>query len=516
MSKSVKMASFTSFVLLLSALLLPLHGAVATETITSGAIFWEPLGEYEALTLTVSGPGGGIYRAVFGAGDEVSFDLKDGDGNPLPDGTYNYELVATPSAGAETEPQSGVFTISGGSAVDPSVEEGEGVGLKATNGPKGPDVRFDFVINDDLIVDGSACIGFDCVNGENFGFDTLRLKENNLRVHFDDTSVAASFPRNDWRIIINDSANGGASYFGIEDSTGGRIPFRIEAGAPANALFVEDSGDIGLGTSTPSLELHIADGDTPTVRLDQNGTSGWTPQTWDLAGNETNFFVRDVTNGSKLPFRIRPNAPTSSIDVEGTTGDIGIGLSSPTAPLHVRRSNGTSRILVEETDGTTAARVLLTFENNGLVQYDMTDTSVGGAGTWSVFTGGTPGAGTFHIDKPGGVQAFIVDENGGLTVAGSFNVAGVPLNVPDYVFEADYQLMPLEDLNAFIKENKHLPNVPSKSDVKKAGNLDMTEMQLKLLEKVEELTLYTLQQQQTIESLKDRLDDLEKLRSADD
>ncbi len=39
----------------------------------------------------------------------------------------------------------------------------------------------DQVILDDLIVDGSACIGFDCVNGESFGFDTLRLKENNLR-----------------------------------------------------------------------------------------------------------------------------------------------------------------------------------------------------------------------------------------------------------------------------------------------------------------------------------------------
>ena len=159
--------------------------------------------------------------------------------------------------------------------------------------------------------------------------------------------------------------------------------------------------------------------------------------------------------------------------------------------------------------------MLLTLENNGLVQYDMVDTSVGGAGTWSMFTGGVAGgAGTFHIDVPGnGIAEFIIDDTGDLTVAGSFNVAGVPLNVPDYVFEADYQLMPLENLDLFIKENKHLPNIPSKSDVEKAGSLDMTEMQLKLLEKVEELTLYTLQQQQTIESLKERLADLEKQRS---
>ncbi|MDM7930876.1 hypothetical protein [Tabrizicola sp.] len=71
----------------------------------------------------------------------------------------------------------------------------------------------DQVIADDLIVTGSACVGFDCVNNENFGFDTLVLKENNLRIFFDDTSNSSSFPANDWRIVINDSANGGSSFF---------------------------------------------------------------------------------------------------------------------------------------------------------------------------------------------------------------------------------------------------------------------------------------------------------------
>ena len=407
------------------------------------------------MTLTVSGPGGGIYRAVFGAGEEVSFALKDEDGNPLPDGTYSYELVATPAAGAETEPQSGVFTISGGSAVDPSVEEGEGVELKATSGPKGPDVRFDFLINDDLIVDGSACIGFDCVNGENFGFKTLILKENNLRLKFDDTSVAASFPDNDWCLIANDSANGGAEYFGIEDTTAGRIIFRTVAGAPANSLYIDSQGDVGLSTSNPVVELHIADGDTPTVRLEQNGTSGWSPQTWDLAGNETNFFVRDVTNGSKLPFRIRPNAPTSSIDVEGTTGDVGLGTASPATPLHVRRTDGTAQIRVDEASGTNLGRQLLELINNGFIQVSFTDTgATGGTRTWNMFTAGTD-AETFNLSRADtGVTELILDANGDLTARGDINSGGTTV-VPDYVFEADYELMPLDDLGAFIKENSN-------------------------------------------------------------
>ncbi|MBT8115195.1 MAG: hypothetical protein KJP04_07430, partial [Arenicella sp.] len=109
----------------------------------------------------------------------------------------------------------------------------------------------DQVINDDLIVDGSACVGFDCVNGESFGFDTIRIKENNLRIKFDDTSTSASFPRNDWQLTANDTNNGGANKFSIDDITGGRTPFTVEAGAPNNSLYVENSGELGLGTNNP-------------------------------------------------------------------------------------------------------------------------------------------------------------------------------------------------------------------------------------------------------------------------
>ena len=42
----------------------------------------------------------------------------------------------------------------------------------------------DQVFNDDVIIDGSLCVGFDCVNGESFGFDTIRLKDNNTRIKF--------------------------------------------------------------------------------------------------------------------------------------------------------------------------------------------------------------------------------------------------------------------------------------------------------------------------------------------
>jgi len=76
--------------------------------------------------------------------------------------------------------------------------------------------------------------------------------------------------------------------------------------------------------------------------------------------------------------------------------------------------------------------------------------------------------------------------------------------VPDYVFEDGYDLMPLDQLATFIAAESHLPGVPSASQIN-SGDLNMTQMQMKLLEKVEELTLYTLQQQTTIEEMKAEL-----------
>ena len=241
----------------------------------------------------------------------------------------------------------------------------------------------DIVHNDDVIVTFSQCVGNDCVNGENFGFDTQRLKENNLRIHFDDTSRTASFPSNDWRIKVNDTSNGGASYFAIEDSTAGRTPFRVDAGAPNDSLRVDNAGDVGIGVANPVVELHVKDGDSPTLRLEQDGSSGFTPQTYDVAANESNFFIRDVTNGSRLFFRAQPGAPADSMFI-ANDGDVGLGTNSPTADLHIN-SNDLNGLLIS---GNGVKLADLKSNDGGIVQYRMlTDSSdrrfvgLNGAGT---------------------------------------------------------------------------------------------------------------------------------------
>lgn len=79
----------------------------------------------------------------------------------------------------------------------------------------------------------------------------------------------------------------------------------------------------------------------------------------------------------------------------------------------------------------------------------------------------------------------------------------------DYVFESDYQLMPLKEVEAYTQENGHLPNVPSAEEMV-ANGLDVAQMDAKLLEKVEELTLYLIEQQKQIEALKAEIETLKE------
>jgi len=87
------------------------------------------------------------------------------------------------------------------------------------------------------------------------------------------------------------------------------------------------------------------------------------------------------------------------------------------------------------------------------------------------------------------------------------------VNWADYVFANDYKLMPLNDVEAFIKSNKHLPGVSSAENLVKEG-LDLGEMQAKQMEKIEELTLYVIEQNKQIEKQNKEIEELKVLVNA--
>jgi hypothetical protein len=396
-------------------------------------------GSYE---LTVRGPGDIQFKRQFRADEAPYLDLYDADGALLPDGLYKFEVRANPVINEARKRQamdrvggerpmgdlvsatySGTYRIHNGEIMNPVKSEpgfSAGKEFSRNNDDSNPvtdaDTGRDIVHGDDVIITRSLCVGFDCVNGEVFGSDTIRLKENNLRIHFMDTSAGA-FPTQDWRIVANSNASGGGEFLAFNDADTGRNVFLVEANAPSNALYVDDGGRVGLGTSTPSVEMHIIDGDTPAVRLAQDGSSGFQPQSWDLAGNETSFFIRDVSNGSTLPFRIRPSSSTNTLTI-GSNG-VGVNKLDPSVDLEVVGNaliNGTGAdLVIEDTTGSSGSRRLLTLTNEGTVNFRFSNTGVGGE-NWDFQNKSN---GFFISDSGSGVDDFVLESGGDLTIAGN-------------------------------------------------------------------------------------------------
>ena len=75
----------------------------------------------------------------------------------------------------------------------------------------------------------------------------------------------------------------------------------------------------------------------------------------------------------------------------------------------------------------------------------------------------------------------------------------------DFVFAEDYQLRPLSEVKTFIQENKHLPEIQSAQEMQENG-VGINELQTQLLQKIEELTLYILQQDETIQELRQEVE----------
>jgi len=158
-------------------------------------------------------------------------------------------------------------------------------------------------------------------------------------------------------------------------------------------------------------------------------------------------------------------------------GNVGLGTNTPLAPLHLQQS-------------TASAGELVRFTNNGGLYFTLENTATGNS--WYFVHENNP-AGRFIITSSAhSGPVFGLSNHGDLTVSGSITTATE--TYPDYVFSDNYDLMPLDELAVFIDREKHLPKIPTHAEVKRSGGVNLGDMQVRLLEKVEELMLYTIQQ----------------------
>ena len=218
-------------------------------------------------------------------------------------------------------------------------------------------------------------------------------------------------------------------------------------------------------------------------------------------------------------------------------GKIGVGTASPSYDLDVNgtgRFSGFLELQNPQTQYTTSlseviSRSAFSIKANS---HNSTRLAFGQAGTGATVTvqttnasstaswhlalspyGGNVGIGTGNTNP-----AFRLDVNGtsrftGKMIVGNdietkkVKVTATPGSVPDYVFKADYRLRSLSELEIFINKNAHLPNIPSAKEVEENGQ-DVGDMQLKLLEKVEELTLYMIEQDKEMAKLRQEVKEL--------
>jgi hypothetical protein len=240
---------------------------------------------------------------------------------------------------------------------------------------------------------------------------------------------------------------------------------------------------------------------------------------------------------------------TTSGTVTSTTNSVGIGTTAPQTQLDVSINSqiglGANKFnipltLIKNGDqyGTDNSVFLIKHSGNGSNVFAGVGTDLGiiriqgfngtvankainSNDNFYVFTNGTVGINTNYV--PSGYQLAI----NGSAIATSMTVK-LYASWPDYVFKKDYQLPTLTDVKTYIDQNQHLPEIPSEADVAKNG-LNLGEINKLLLKKVEELTLYLIeqnqenkeaktnqekqlkaQQQQQIDQLKNRLESINK------
>ena len=184
----------------------------------------------------------------------------------------------------------------------------------------------------DVIATSSLGVGNDLTSGFDFGANTIVLRENNTRILFEDSSTpGGTFPSTDWRLTANDQANGGENYFSIDNVTDTLVGIKVKVNG---TLAIPTPGaQLGIGTDNPALSIHAKSGNTPSIRLEQDVSGGYSSEIWDIIANEVTFAVR---NSSRLPFKISPDAQENSLVVTST--GVGVGTQNPLADLHVNGS----------------------------------------------------------------------------------------------------------------------------------------------------------------------------------
>lgn len=274
-------------------------------------------------------------------------------------------------------------------------------------------------------------------------------------------------------------------------------------------MTIDPGGSIGVGITTPATTLHVKHLTNQVVTNFESGDPGSYINIID--SNSGSFGAMIGALGDDL--LLSPN------NVERirilSNGKVGIGTSdpgghssaSPTLKLQVNGDIAVNRGYMLSVDHSWQTHGYLKyddsilkarFKHSGYYGHRFDDN---GGTRMVILQGGNVGIGTTTPESK-------------LAVDGQIRATEVKVltdvnSVPDYVFEPGYQLRTLEETKQYITENKHLPEIPSAAEIGENG-IDLGDMNMRLLKKIEELTLHLIEQNERMEKMENELQALKK------
>ena len=289
-------------------------------------------------------------------------------------------------------------------------------------------------------------------------------------------------------------------------------------------LSIKSNGNVGIGTTNPTHKLDVNTGGgnfktyTYGTEYTVNIAGGWARSTRFRNENDNKTVVFGGHSGNAFintGVDINDN-PTGYLNQKFTllaNGNVGIGTTGPTQKLEVNGNVKASSFQVKKWGSAYYSDLnsnMLSFSRNGYSYINNSNAN----GSIAIRAGGVDNVDVL-VSSNGDVGIGTTDTKGfklgvnGRVAATEVKVASYA-NWADFVFEKEYQLPTLNEVENHIKEKGHLKDIPSATKVKKDGFF-LGEMDAKLLQKIEELTLYTIQQEKEIQELKNQNKQLKKL-----